>query len=143
MPDSVEEVSRLREVAVLSTQRALNFARRELRRQVTSNFVNPEATRGNPEQQGFPPTKIDAMMDHLVRQMVLSAVPDCVYLSEEGLSTVYPDPGDIFAWCDPLDGTTNAFTIFSGYAVVLFSKSGPAPGSSTSPARLPRPTAQW
>jgi hypothetical protein len=60
------------------------------------------------------------MMDQLVRQMVMREFPDCVYLSEEGMATVYPDPGDVFAWCDPLDGTTNAFTMFSGYAVVLF-----------------------
>lgn len=47
-------------------------------------------------------------------------MPGVIYCSEESPRNLYPEPGDIVAWSDPLDGTTNAFTYFTGYAVVLY-----------------------
>jgi hypothetical protein len=121
MQGRTQRAAHLREVSRTITQRAVNMARREIWRQVSSGkLVNPDAHTTIRNVTGFQPTKIDSDMDQAILRMVLAEEPDARYLSEENESTVYLDEGTLLAWCDPLDGTTNAFTAFSGFAVVLF-----------------------
>jgi hypothetical protein len=112
--------SKYRLIALDITKRGLNLARRELRDQITSGRVNPTAMQTSNEQAGFKPTKIDTVMDTFMSREVNSADGKVTHYSEENMKNVYPSRGDIYAWCDPLDGTTNAFTLFGAYAIVLF-----------------------
>ncbi|HEX6501102.1 MAG TPA: hypothetical protein VF054_19040 [Micromonosporaceae bacterium] len=116
----MEMASEYRVAAARIVATGLNQARGEIRSQVVSGLVNPLAFRGVSDQGGFEPTKIDAMMDRVIESLVSSRMPGVIYCSEESPRNLYPEPGDIVAWSDPLDGTTNAFTFFGGYAVVLY-----------------------
>lgn len=109
-----------RTVAIQIVREGLNCVRTELRNQIISGRVNPLATQASFEQDGYSPTRIDAMMDRLIELRVRELSPGATYLSEENRKTVSPDPGDIYAIADPLDGTTNAFTVFGAYSVALY-----------------------
>ncbi|WP_433532721.1 hypothetical protein ACQPYA_12265 [Micromonospora sp. CA-263727] len=99
---------------------AFNLARNELWTQIRSGTVNPVALPGVQDQAGFAPTKIDTVMDSFIAARVAEYAPGATYWSEESPRNTYPQDGDIIAWADPLDGTTNTFTFFSGYAAVLY-----------------------
>ncbi|MEU3455127.1 hypothetical protein ABZ671_16235 [Micromonospora sp. NPDC006766] len=109
-----------RTAAVQIVREGLNYVRTELRSQIVSGQVNPLAVQADSEQDGYSPTRIDAVMDRLIEQRVRQLSPGATYISEENRKTVSPDPGDIYAIADPLDGTTNAFTMFGAYSVVLY-----------------------
>jgi hypothetical protein len=99
---------------------ALNYARREIQRQLIKGAGDPVAFAAKGPPEGYPATRLDSQMNRRIQQHVGRRTPRATYWSEENRSNVFPEDGDVFAWCDPLDGTTNAFTVFGGYAVVLF-----------------------
>ncbi len=100
---------------------ALNRARREIWRELLSSSDHEtKVLRTNVFQRGYPPGKIDAVMDRFIAGRVNAKVPSATYMSEESTVNLAPEMGDIIAWCDPLDGTTNALTVLSDYAIVLF-----------------------
>lgn len=116
-----ELVSQYRVQALKIVQDALNHARSEIRQQIVTGRVNPVAVQGLGEEQGgFNPTLIDVEMNNFIARRVAAINPNVTYWSEEERKNLFPSEGDIFAWCDPLDGTMNSFTYFAGYAIVLF-----------------------
>ena len=103
-------------------QSALNEARANVRTQLVSGQVNPVVARARTshDQGGFTPTKVDAHMDRYIETLVRTAWPNAHYTSEELERTTDLDERQIVFSCDPVDGTTNAFTILGKWSIVLF-----------------------
>jgi fructose-1,6-bisphosphatase/inositol monophosphatase family enzyme len=59
-------------------------------------------------------------MNRWMQERLAQVDPTIEYWSEEAHRTFYPRPRLKIARADPVDGTTNAVTTFSGFAVVLF-----------------------
>jgi hypothetical protein len=116
----MEKAIQMRIAARDIVQMALNHVRREIWRRAVRPLERKVVLRANLLQSGYPPAEIDALMDRFISSEVAKRVPGATYLSEEGAVNIAPEPGEIIAWCDPLDGTTNALTVFSDFAVVLF-----------------------
>ncbi len=114
----MERATAYRVAALDVVQGGLTYARNEIRRQLTTGLVNPSAIETQREG-GYQPTLIDTQMDDWIARRVASLTPQATYLSEETRRNIFPQQGDVYVWCDPLDGTTNAFTSLSAYAVVL------------------------
>lgn len=119
MPKVAQRGSSYRIFALRIVQDALNFARSEIRRQATTGLEAPVAIQTH-EQGGFAPLKIDAQLDRRIRHNVERLTPEVSYWSEESQPNLVQEENEVYAWCDPLDGTVNSFTLFGLSAVVLF-----------------------
>ncbi|WP_158711638.1 FIG domain-containing protein [Streptomyces xylophagus] len=113
-------VNEYRNIAIDVVANGINKARSELRTQLLSGDVNPHASSAIAGQRGYPPTKIDVVMNDYLGNLVRARVPEVQYFSEESSTNDFPTQGRLYARCDPLDGTTNAFTALGAYAVVLY-----------------------
>jgi hypothetical protein len=116
----METAAVYRMIALEIVAEALNVALRELRAQVAEGRVNPPAISSAPGQPGFEPTKIDTVMDRLIESRITALAPGAIYCSEELRRSTFLEERQVIAWSDPLDGTTNCFTFFTGFAVVVY-----------------------
>lgn len=95
----------------------------EIRRLIYTQFTlgQPNASGQDPPAHGgLPSKKIDRQLDELIYGDLVARVPNVNYWSEEMGTSYFLEDEKIYAWCDPVDGTSNLLTFGMGGSCVLF-----------------------
>lgn len=104
---------------------ANTITRRAIRGQYVAYPTSKEVPRRG--HAGDPTRHLDVVVDRSMQSRfvaLVSALPvpdhEVVYNSEESQAPYGDQESPILGWADPVDGTTNAYTLTSGYANVMF-----------------------
>jgi hypothetical protein len=108
-----------REIAVTISKRGVNAAHALLRQHAIAPYRG--RTEAPKKNRGDATHWIDAEMRSRMSEIVRDATKDgAVYVGEEENIPLNLSHGDFLARTDELDGTTNALTLFSAFAIVVF-----------------------
>jgi hypothetical protein len=77
-------------------------------------------TIGRAGHGGAPAHSVDVDMDEALRGVIYEFNKEIVFMGEESAAGANLRPQRIFAYCDPVDGTTNLRALDLGWAIVVF-----------------------